>query len=324
MKTKRVLTGIKPTGTPHIGNYFGAIEPSIKMQAQYEPFYFIANLHALNLIPQPQELHLNTYKIAAVYLSLGLDLNRVVFWRQSDIPEVVELMWYLAPFAPFGLLSRAHSYKDAKGKGIDVNMGLFNYPLLMAADILLFESELVPVGKDQKQHVEIARDIAVRFNNSYGDILTLPEAIISEETALVPGIDGRKMSKSYNNVIPIFEDPKKLRKVVMQVITDSKTLDDPKDPNTCCIFQLYKLVADAPAIEVLRGKYLAGGYGYGHAKLDLFESLELTFSAARINYFKLMEDQGFLENVLMEGAKKARQRCGTLIDRVRSVVGVKF
>ncbi len=319
---KKMLTGIKPTGTPHLGNYFAAIRPAIEQQDQYEGHFFIANLHALNTVPKREELVESTYKVAAVWLSLGLDPNKTLFWKQSDVNEVIELMWYLASFSSFGLLSRAHSFKDAKNKSKEVNMGLFNYPLLMASDILLFNTELVPVGKDQKQHVEIARDIAVKFNNAYGEILTLPEPIIEETTAIVPGVDGQKMSKSYNNVIPIFEKSKKLRKMVMKIVTDSKELEDVKDPDESIIYQLYTLVANQEQQKVLRDKYLQGGYGYGHAKQDLFESLEEYFGKARDEYFKLMDDRNYLDRILAEGAQKARERCEPLMKEIRSVVGV--
>ena len=322
-KRVKVLTGVKPTGTPHVGNYFGALKPALAIQDNHELYLFIANLHALNTVPDSKQLSEYTYKVAAVYLSLGLDPKKTVFWRQSDVTEVLELMWYMTPFAPMGLLTRAHSYKDAKDKGKDINMGLFNYPLLMAADILLFSTDQVPVGQDQKQHCEIARDIAIRFNNQYGDILTIPEPVISEQTAIVPGIDGRKMSKSYNNEIPIFESSKNLRKCIMKIVTDSKELDEPKDPNDSIIIDLYKLIASKEEVADLSQKYRQGGYGYGHAKQDLFLALEGFFGKSRQEYFRLINDKAYIDKILLDGARRARDKCGNLMEKVRQVVGLK-
>ena len=269
----RVLTGIQSTGTPHLGNLLGAIIPAIKMSEDKnnESFLFIANLHTLTQIKDAETLKTNTLNTAAAWLACGLDVNKTVFYRQSDIPQVTELTWYLNCFFPYQRLTLAHSFKDKADRLQDVNAGLFDYPMLMAADILLYEAEIVPVGKDQLQHIEITRDVANRFNNLMGETLVTPEGKVQQETMLIPGTDGTKMSKSKGNLINIFLPDKKLRKQIMSIETDSTPLEDPKDPDTCNCFSLYKLIANEQQIGEMRKNYQAGGYGYGHAKQALFE-----------------------------------------------------
>jgi tryptophanyl-tRNA synthetase len=267
----RILTGIQATGTPHLGNLLGAIFPAIELskKAQNESFLFIANLHSLTQIKNAKDLKQNTYEIAAAWLACGLDTEKTFFYRQSDIPEVTELSWYLSCFYPFQRLTLAHSFKDKADRLEDVNAGLFTYPVLMAADILLYDAEVVPVGKDQLQHLEMARDMGARFNNQMGEIFVLPKAELQEDTKYVPGIDGQKMSKSRGNIINIFLPEKELKKQVMSIETDSKTLEEAKDPETDKVFAIYKLIANTQEIQVLKEKYLAGNFGYGHAKTEL-------------------------------------------------------
>lgn len=272
----RILTGIQSTGTPHLGNILGAIIPAIEManDPKNDSFLFIADMHSLTQIKDGNVLRENTYSVAATWLACGLDTNRVVFYRQSDVPLTAELSWYLSCYFPFQRLTLAHSFKDKSDRLEDVNAGLFSYPMLMAADILLYDAEFVPVGKDQLQHIEITRDVASRFNHQMGETFVLPEAKTQEETTYITGTDGHKMSKSRNNYINIFLPEKELKKQVMSIVSDSKGLEEPKDPDTCHIFAIYKVVANAEQIEEMRKKYLAGGFGYGHAKQELYELID--------------------------------------------------
>jgi len=325
------LTGIKPTGTPHLGNYLGMIQPALNLVKHYQPIYFIADYHALTTLHDRELLKQYTHELAATWLALGLNPDEVIFYRQSDIPEIFELTWILSCFTTKGLLNRAHAYKsiaDANtsiGRPIDdgVNGGLFQYPVLMASDILLFNTDIVPVGYDQRQHIEIARDIAISFNATYGDVLTIPEAVIQEAVSVIPGIDGRKMSKSYNNTIPLFAEPKQLRKQVMRIVTDSKRPEDPKNPDECNVFAIYQHVADADDVRVMRERYIKGGVAYGELKQQLFELLDNRFSEARERYHELIEQPKQIDEILDAGAQKARQIAQHNLNQVRSVLGVK-
>ena len=327
---KKSLTGIKPTGTPHIGNYLGAIKPAIELAQEYQALYFIADYHALTTVKDGKRLNELSYEVACTWLALGLDPSKVIFYRQSDIPELFEFAWILSCFTPKGLLNRAHAYKSAVDRNIEsgkpaddgINAGLFNYPVLMAADIVLFGSHVVPVGLDQKQHVEIARDIAESFNHNYGDILTLPEPLINEELMTIPGLDGRKMSKNYDNTIQIFLPSNQLRKRVMRIVTDSKTPDEPKDPDQDNVFAIYRYFASASEIEETRRRYQQGGLAYSEIKGELFELLDRTFSEAREKYNHLMEDRAYVDRVLLEGAGKARAMGGEMMRKIRKAVGV--
>ena len=323
------LSGIKPTGTPHLGNYLGMIRPALKLAEDYQAFYFIADVHALNQIHNPGELERLTWEAAAAWLALGLDPEKITFFRQSDIPEVFELAVLLAAFTSKGLLNRAHAYKAAveanlaAGRDPDdgVNMGMYTYPILMAADILLFGSHVVPVGEDQRQHVEIAADIAQAFNRVYGEVLVIPEAVIREEVAGIPGTDGRKMSKSYGNIIPIFSPPGQLHARIMDIVTDSRPPEKPKNPEADNLFGIYKHFAAPKEIEAMRRKYLRGGFGYGEVKQTLYEVLERTFAAARTRYDGYLLDRLSLDRVLLAGAEKARASCAPLMRKVREAVG---
>jgi tryptophanyl-tRNA synthetase len=329
-KKKRSLTGIKPTGTPHIGNYLGAIKPAIELAQEYQALYFIADYHALTTVKDGKRLNELSYEVACTWLALGLDPSKVIFYRQSDIPELFELTWILSCFTPKGLLNRAHAYKAAVDKNTEsgnsadegINAGLFNYPVLMAADILLFGSNFVPVGLDQKQHIEITRDIADSFNKNYGDILTVPEGLINEEVMTIPGIDGRKMSKNYDNTLQIFQPSKQLRKQVMRIVTDSKTPDEPKDPDQDNVFAIYRYFAAPSEIEETRRRYLKGGLAYSEIKQELHELLDKTFAEARGKYDALMQDRAYVDRVLAEGAEKARAIGGEMMRKVRKAVGV--
>lgn len=313
----RSLSGIQPSGTLHIGNYFGAIKQFIENQNKYEGFYFVADYHALTSHPDPKQLRQNTYDVVLDYLAFGLDPDVSTLFLQSDIPEVTELTWFLANVTPVALLERAHSYKDKVAKGIPANHGLFTYPTLMASDILIYDSDVVPVGKDQKQHVEITRDIATKFNQTYKkDIFKLPKEIIQESLAVVPGTDGQKMSKSYNNTIEMFAPEKKLRKQVMKIVTDSKELEDVKDPETCNIFALYKLFTNEAEQNEMREKYLAGNFGYGHAKQALFEVMLEYFRPFREKREELANDMDYVNEVLKKGAVKAR---GVAIKKIKDL-----
>ncbi len=324
------LTGIKPTGQPHIGNYLGMIKPALELAENYQALYFIADYHALTTVRNPKELTYLTHQVTATWLALGLNPDEVIFYRQSDIPEVFELSWILACFTPKGLLNRAHAYKAladeniAAGRQADknINAGLFTYPVLMAADILLFGTHLVPVGLDQQQHLEITRDIASTFNKNYGHIFTIPQAVIRENVRTIPGTDGRKMSKSYNNVIPIFAPPNQIRKPVMRIVTDSKRPEDPKEPDTCNIFAIYQHFADTHAITAKRERYRNGGLAYGEMKKELFALLDTTFSDKRNRYNDLMKNPQALNTVLEKGAEKARDIAAPILAKVRKAIGV--
>lgn len=314
MSEKIILTGIKPTGTPHLGNYVGALKPLIEMAKTNKTFMFIADLHALNIIHDPKLIRQHTYEIAAILMALGLNLENAVLFRQSDIVQVYQLSTMLMNITPKGLMNRAHSYKAAMDKnaaaGLDadagVNMGLYTYPILMAADILLYGSDQVPVGADQKQHVEFARDIAGYFNNTYGETFKLPEPVIGAETGIIPGLDGRKMSKSYDNVIPLFAPATELKKKIMRIITDSKMPDDPKDPDTSTICQLYRHFATPYEFNAFRSQFAAPGMGYGTAKTMLFEKIDATLAGARAEYERLMSNTGEIDAALADGAARAR------------------
>lgn len=319
----RVLTGIQATGVPHLGNILGAIQPGIRMaqQPDHEAFLFIANLHSLTAIKDADRIKENTYGVAAAWLAFGLDTSTHTFYRQSDVPEVTELMWHLNCFTPFPMLQNAHSFKDKSENLSDVNAGLFTYPVLMAADILLYDAEYVPVGKDQKQHLEMTRDIAGAFNHRYGDVLVLPEASIDERVMIVPGTDGRKMSKSYDNFINIFLPDKQLKKQVMSILTDSTALEDPKDPDSCNVFALYSLLANDAQTKEMRANYEGGNYGYGHAKKALLELIMETYKSEREAYNGWMNDKAALDAELMKGAEKARTVAAATLGRVRGVLG---
>ena len=324
------LTGIKPTGQPHIGNYLGMIKPALELAKDFQALYFIADYHALTTVRDKKELAHLTYQATATWLALGLNPDEAIFYRQSDIPEVFELSWVLSCFTAKGLLNRAHAYKAivddniAEGREEDknINAGLFTYPVLMAADILLFGTHIVPVGLDQQQHLEITRDVALMFNKNYGNVLTIPEAVIRKEVMTIPGIDGRKMSKSYNNVIPIFAPSNQVRKPVMRIVTDSKRPEDPKDPDECNIFAIYRHLADADTVAAKRHLYLEGGLAYGAMKQELFELLETTFSEQRDRYNALMDNPEALDKILEKGGEKARDIAGPILAKVRKAVGV--
>jgi tryptophanyl-tRNA synthetase len=319
---KRILSGIQPSGKLHIGNYFGMMQPMLSRMENSELYAFIVDLHALTSVHDRNKLALGTLEAAADFLAIGLDPDKCIFWVQSDVPEVCELAWILSTVTSMGLLERCHSYKDKTAKGIAASHGLFAYPVLMAADILLYQAEVVPVGKDQKQHVEVTRDIAVSFNNTYGETFVLPEAAISESTAIVPGLDGQKMSKSYGNTIPLFMEDKELRKRVMSVQTDSTPVEDPKDPDKCSLYALLKLFASPEKLTEVRNLYLNGGAAYGYLKQDLFELIRDHFAAARERKKELMANQDYLHHVLRQGADKARAKATVTLDLVRSRVGL--
>ncbi|MCH4552066.1 tryptophan--tRNA ligase [Aestuariibaculum lutulentum] len=319
----RVLTGIQSTGTPHLGNILGAIIPAIKMaeQPENDSFLFIANLHTLTQIKDAEELRYNTYSVAATWLAFGLDIEKTVFYRQSDIPQVTELSWYLSCFFPYQRLTLAHSFKDKADRLEDVNSGLFTYPMLMAADILLYDAEIIPVGKDQLQHIEMTRDVASRFHAKMGDVFVLPEGKIQENTMLIPGTDGEKMSKSRNNFINIFETDKKLRKQIMAIKTDSTPLEEPKDWSTCNCFALYNLLANDEQIATMKANYENGNYGYGHAKQALFELIVEKFATERERYNYYMNNLNELDKALALGAEKAKQVADKVLNKVRKKVG---
>ncbi len=319
----RILTGVQSTGTPHLGNLLGAILPAIEMSAQPEndAFLFIADMHSLTQIKDGNTLRENTYSTAAAWLACGLDINQTTFYRQSDVPQVTELNWYLNCFFPYQRLTLAHSFKDKSDRLQDVNAGLFTYPMLMAADILLYDAEVVPVGKDQLQHIEITREVAGKFNHAMGDTLIEPEAKIQENTMLIPGTDGEKMSKSRGNLINIFLTDKKLRKQVMSIETDSTPLEEPKDTETCNVFALYKIIATPEQVETMRANYAAGNYGYGHAKQALFEAIVEKFGTIRERYNHYMENKHEIDAALDAGAAKAAVVANATLERVREKLG---
>jgi len=319
----RILTGVQSTGVPHLGNLLGAIEPAISManNAENESFLFIADMHSLTQIKNSEELKNNTYGVAAAWLAMGLDTSKTVFYRQSDVPETSELSWYLSCYFPYQRLTLAHSFKDKADRLQDVNAGLFTYPMLMAADILLYDANYVPVGKDQLQHLEMTRDVAARFNNQMGECFVIPNAKISEETKYVPGVDGNKMSKSRENTINIFLPKKQLKKQIMSIKTDSTPLEDPKNPDTCHVFALYDIIATSEQTKELREKYLTGGFGYGHAKTALLNLILEKYGEAREKFDYYMNHQEELDTILFEGAKKAREVSSSVLRRVRSKLG---
>ena len=320
---KTILSGIQPSGKLHFGNYFGAIRQHIKMQNKGEAFYFIANYHAMTSIQDGERLERYTYDVALDYLALGLDPNKAIFFAQSDVPQVTELTWILSTVCPVSFMEKGVAYKDKVAQGLSPNMGLFSYPILQAADILIYNSDLVPVGADQKQNIEITRDLAGKLNYAFDrELLTIPEPHILESVAVVPGIDGRKMSKSYGNDIGIFAEGKKLKKRVMSIETDSTPLDDPKDPEKCNVFALINLFADDETREEIAGKYRQGGYGYGHAKKELLELVKEYFAEARESRKELEKDMDYVKDVLREGGKKARERAEEVMQPIREAGGI--
>lgn len=320
---KTILSGITPSGKLHIGNYFGAIRQHIAMQQQGDAFYFIANYHSLTSLSDGDQIRQNSIDIALDYLALGLNPEKSTFFLQSDIPQIPELTWILGTICPVSLMGKAVAYKDKVARGLKPNIGLFTYPVLQAADILIYGSDIVPVGQDQKQNIEICRDLAAKFNHIYGnDILKLPEEHIVKSVATVPGIDGQKMSKSYNNTIGIFDEGKTLKKKVMSIETDSTPLDEPKDPNSCNVFALIKLFASETKQDEITAKYREGGYGYGQAKKELLGMIDEYFAEARRKRKKLEQDLDFVEDVLREGAEKARQRAEMVMELVYEATGM--
>ncbi|HSR36358.1 MAG TPA: tryptophan--tRNA ligase, partial [Desulfurivibrionaceae bacterium] len=310
----RILSGIQPSGQLHIGNYFGMMRPMIANMDRAELYAFIVDLHALTSVHDRERLSRGTLEAAADFLALGLDPERCTFWVQSDVPEVTELTWVLSTLTPMGLLERCHSYKDKIAKGIAPSHGLFSYPVLMAADILLYQAERVPVGKDQKQHIEVARDIAIKFNNTFGETFVIPEPVIDDNLATIPGLDGQKMSKSYGNTIPIFLPPKELKKRVMAIVTDSKPVEEPKDPDQCNLYNIYKLFAPADRLAEVRGLYLNGGAMYGKIKLELLDLLIEQFGPAQERRAQLLADPGQVRDILHQGAEKARAKAAVTLD----------
>ena len=318
----RILTGIQPSGIPHLGNYFGAMRQVCDLQSKGESFLFIADYHSLTTNPKADVLRSYITNLALDFIACGVDLDKTFFFRQSAVPEVCELAWILNTVTPVGLLERAHSYKDKIAKGFAPNNGLFSYPVLMAADILLYSANLVPVGKDQKQHLEITRDIAIKFNNEYGEILTIPEGYIPDQVAIVPGIDGQKMSKSYNNTIPIFGKEKEIKKQVMSIVTDCKGLEEPKDPENCNVVALFKLFATDAEVEAMKANYRAGNYGYGHAKKELFDKMWSFFEPMRKKREELANNLDYVEEILRKNGEIARAEALKLMKKVRSAVGL--
>jgi tryptophanyl-tRNA synthetase len=319
----RILSGIQPSGVLHIGNYFGMMRPAIALQEEGETFYFIANYHALTSLRDPNAVRENSRRVALDFLACGLDPKRTALFLQSDVPQVTELTWILSTVTPVSRLELAHSYKDKVARGLPANAGLFCYPVLMAADILIYDSDLVPVGKDQKQHIEITRDVATRINEAYGDVFKLPEGRTQVATEVVPGLDGQKMSKSYGNTIDIFGDEKETRKRVMSIVTDSTPVGAPKDPDKSTIVQLYSLFASKDDVADMRERFKKGGTGYGDFKKQLFEKLWEYFAPMRKRREEIQRDQSYIDNVLAEGAKRANEIADQVMTRVRGVVGLR-
>jgi tryptophanyl-tRNA synthetase len=319
----KILTGIQSTGTPHLGNILGAIIPAVEManSTDDESYLFIANMHSLTQIKDDKVLKENTFSTAATWLAFGLDPTKTCFYRQSDVPEVTELAWYLSCFFPYQRLKLAHSFKDKSDNLKDVNSGLFSYPMLMSADILLYDADIVPVGKDQLQHLEMTRDVASRFNNLMGETFIIPEAKIQDNTKYITGTDGEKMSKSKNNIVDIFVDDKKLRKQIMKIETKSLAVEDPKNPENCNVFKLFEVVAPEDDVQSLKSEYLKGGVGYGEAKELLFNKILQRFSENREKYFELLENKDQVETLLLAGAQKARKQAQKVLKRVRSRIG---
>jgi tryptophanyl-tRNA synthetase len=319
----RVLSGIQPSGRLHIGNFFGAMRQQLNLQAEHDCFYFIADYHALTSNPSPADVAQRTLDVATDYIALGLDTEKTVFWRQSDVPEVTELTWLLSCVTPMGLLQRCTSFKDKVAQGLSPNHGLFAYPVLQAADILIYNSNLVPVGADQKQHIEVTRDIAIRFNNAYGEILTIPEEHIIESVAVIPGTDGRKMSKSYGNTIEMFEPEKTVKKKIMRIVTDSTPIEDPKDPDKCNVFALLKLVAPADELADWESRYRSGGMGYGEAKKRLAELMIDYFKPFREKRAQLENNLDYVKEVLADGAERAKSVAAATLAKARDAVGLR-
>ena len=319
----RILSGVQPSGKLHLGNYFGMMKPALELQKQGQAYIFIADYHALTSVTDPKVLRQGTIDVALDFLACGLDTDKTLFYRQSDIPEVTELTWLLSVVTPMGLLERCHSYKDKVAKGLPATHGLFAYPVLMAADILIMQSNLVPVGRDQKQHVEVTRDIAMKFNNLYGDVFTLPEPSIREDVAVVPGVDGQKMSKSYNNTVEIFGNAKDARANIMKIVTDSKSVADAKNPDECNVFALYKLFASDAEREEMAARYRAGGLGYGEVKKALFEKFEAHFTPFRQKREELVKNMDYVEAVLRKGAERARTEAVSTLKKARQAVGLE-
>lgn len=321
----RILTGIQSTGSssPHLGNILGAVEPMVKLsnEKDNEAFAFIADLHSLTTVKDAEQRLKNVHAVAATWLAFGFDTDKNTFYRQSDIPEVCELTWYLNCFAPYPMLANAHSFKDKSANLSDVNAGLFTYPVLMACDIILYDADFVPVGKDQVQHLEITRDLASAFNRRYGDVFVIPQVKVEESVMTIPGTDGRKMSKSYDNTITIFQTDKELKKNIGKIVTDATPLEEPKNPDTCNVFAIYSLLADKAQIETMRNNYLAGNYGYGHAKNELFELIVKKYEEPRRIYAYYMENLPDLEAKLKTGAEKARELANKKLQTVRSLLG---
>ena len=320
----KILSGIQPSGQLHIGNYFGMMLPMIRNMEKGELYAFIVNLHALTSVHDQEKLAMGTLEAAADFIALGLDPDRCIFWVQGDVPEVTELTWVLSTLTSMGLLERCHSYKDKVAKGIAPSHGLFPYPVLMAADILLYQAEIVPVGKDQKQHLEVARDIGIRFNHIFGETFVIPEPAIEESVATVPGIDGQKMSKSYNNTIPIFLEGKQLKKAVMAIQTDSTPVEEPKDPDACNLYNIFKLFAPADRLAEVRKLYVEGGAAYGYIKMELVDLIGDYFKEAREKRAGLLQDTESLKKILAKGAQKAREKATPTLELVRQRVGLKY
>jgi len=318
----RILTGIQPSGKLHWGNYFGAMKNAFELEKKGEAFLFIANYHAMTTVRDGATLRAQTRDVAMDWLACGLDPAKTVFYRQSDVPEVQELAWFLSCLTPMGLLERCHSYKDKLAHGFDASHGLFAYPVLMAADILIMQSDLVPVGKDQKQHLEVTRDLAIKFNNAYGECFKIPDAYIPDTVATIPGTDGQKMSKSYNNTIQLFEDLKSIKKKIMGIVTDSTPMEEPKEPEGNSIYELYKLFATPEETAEMAANFRGGNYGYGHAKKALFAIYERTFTPFREKRAQLEADPDFVEDVLRQGAARARAEAAKTMDKVRAAVGI--
>jgi tryptophanyl-tRNA synthetase len=320
----KILSGIQPSGKLHIGNYFGMMKTMISHMETSELYVFIVDLHALTSVHDGQRLAQSTLEVAADFLALGLDPDKCIFWVQSEVPEVCELTWVLSTLTPMGLLERCHSYKDKVAKGINASHGLFSYPVLMAADILLYQADRVPVGKDQKQHLEVARDLAQKFNNEFGETFTIPEPAISEQTAIVPGVDGQKMSKSYGNTIPIFMEGNNLKKRIMAIQTDATPVEEPKNPDTCNLYQIFKLFADQQRVREVRDLYVNGGAAYGYIKLELFDLISDHFRHARSKKAEFLADPAELHRILKKGAEKARVKAVVTLDIVRQRVGLRY
>src|SRR6476660_3330721 len=318
----RILSGIQPSGALHIGNYFGMMQPAVALQAEGDALYFIADYHALTTVRDAEALRTNSRRVALDFLACGLDPERATLFRHSDVPQVTELAWILSTVAPMGLLERAHSYKDKLARGVAPTVGLFNYPVLMAADILIYDSDVVPVGKDQKQHIEMTRDLAVKINETFGQVFKLPEPRINPQTQVVPGLDGQKMSKSYGNNIDIFGDETETRKRIMSIVTDSTPVQAPKDPARSTIFQLYSLFASKDEIEEMRERFRKGGTGYGDFKKELFEKLWDYFAPMRKRRKEILRDKNYINDVLERGAERANAIAHQVMKRVRKAVGL--